>query len=230
MLALSQKLSLSSLKKTGGASAWTPTDDASLEAWYQNSVGITLNGSDVSSWADSSTNTFDMLQAIVAEQPSYNALNGELTFASAYINNLQASSQIDLLGEYTFGIRMFPTATGVVVVGSNTSPLEFVKIMNTTDVRVSDGVGQIDITLDSGSFLADMTFVITRDAANLTTLYINGVAQADTETLTGAIELDAIGVRRIDKNPYDGVIKEIQIYTSTSATLTANVIARLASL
>lgn len=230
MLSLSQKLSLSSLKTKVGASAWSPSNEASLEAWYKNKEGITLNGSDVSQWADSSTNSFDMLQATATEQPSYNASNGELTFASADVNNLQSSSHFNLPGAYTFGIRMHPSATAVVVVGSNVTPVEFIKIMNTTDVRISDGSASIDITLDSGSFLADMTFIITRDASNLTTLYVNGVAQADTETLTGSVDFDAIGVRRTDKNPYDGTISEIQVYTSTSPSLTTNVNTYLSAL
>lgn len=230
MLSLSQKLSLSSISAKGSSSAWTPGDEASLEAWYKNKVGVTLNGSDVSEWADSSTNSFNMLQSTATEQPSYNASNGELTFASADVNNLQSSSHFNLTGAYTFGIRMHPSAVAVVVVGSNVTPIEFIKIMNTTDVRISDGSGNIDITLDSGSFLADMTFVITRNASNLTTLYVNGVAQADTETLTGSIDFDAIGVRRTDKNPYDGTISEIQVYTSTSTELTTNVNTYLAAL
>ena len=228
MLSLSQKLSLNTIKPQG-PSAWSPSDEASLEAWYKNKSGIVLNGSDVSEWRDGSGNSFNMLQSTATEQPAYNASNGELTFVAADVNNLQSSSHFNLPGAYTVGIRMHPTATGVVV-GSNTDPIEFIKIMNTTDVRVSDGSGNIDITLDSGSFLADMTFVITRNASNLTTLYVNGVAQADTETLTGSVDFDAIGVRRTDKNPYDGTISEIQIFTSESAALTANVSAYLAAL
>ena len=45
MLKLGLALSLSNIKNMGG---WKPTDEASLVAWYQNKVGITLNGSDVS--------------------------------------------------------------------------------------------------------------------------------------------------------------------------------------
>tara|TARA_R100001510_G_C7618574_1_gene180041 strand:- start:209 stop:898 length:690 start_codon:yes stop_codon:yes gene_type:complete len=229
MLSLSQKLSLNRIRPQG-ASAWLPSDETSLEAWYRNKSGIVLNGSDVSEWRDGSSNGFNMLQSTATEQPAYNASNGELTFVAADVNNLQSTTHINLTGAYTFGIRMHPSATGVVVVGSNTSPIEFIKIMNTSDVRISDGSGNIDITLDSGTFLSDMTFVVTRNASNLTTLYINGVAQSDTETLTGSVDLDAIGVRRTDKNPYDGTISEIQIFTSESAALTANVNSYLAAL
>ena len=63
MLKLGLSLSLSSIKNMGG---WSPDDETSLEAWYQNEVGITLNGSDVSQWDDSSTNSHDMIQGTAA--------------------------------------------------------------------------------------------------------------------------------------------------------------------
>ena len=47
MLALKLGMSLVSSNRVGG---WSPDDESSLEAWYQNAVGITLNGSDVSRW------------------------------------------------------------------------------------------------------------------------------------------------------------------------------------
>ena len=62
MLALKLGLSLVSTPKLGG---WSPDDESSLEAWYQNAVGITLNGSDVSQWEDSSSNSYDMVQSTV---------------------------------------------------------------------------------------------------------------------------------------------------------------------
>jgi hypothetical protein len=40
-------------------------------AWYQYQTGITLNGSDVSEWADY-TGVYDMVQAGAARQPFVN--------------------------------------------------------------------------------------------------------------------------------------------------------------
>ena len=62
------------------------------------------------------------------------------------------------------------------------------------------------------------------------TLYWKGVAQADTETKAGTASIDAIGVRKTDTNPYEGTISEIQIYSSSSAALIANINDRLADL
>ena len=224
MLALKLGMSLVSSNRVGG---WSPDDESSLEAWYQNAVGITLNGSDVSQWADSSSNSYDMIQATATEQPAYSA--GTLTFVSGDTTNLQSASSLALGDEFTIGIKLAPTATGAVI-SSNTLGSEFFKVQSGSAFRVKIDGSQVDLSLDSGSFIGDYYLVITRDSSDLITLYKNGVAQADTETLAGEADIDAIGVRKTDTNPFDGTIKEIQIYSSENDDLTNNVNARLASL
>ena len=218
MLALKQGLSLVSTNTLGG---WKPSDETGLEAWYKYQTGITLNGSDVSAWADSSENSFNMVQATATEQPAYNS--GAIEFTPADTHNLQSASDITLSGAFTIGIKLEPDASNLTVLGSNTTPNEFFKISTSTTLRFKTDGSQIEITLDSGSFVADLYLVVTRNASNLITLYKNGVAQADTETLAGTADINAIGVRRTDLNPYDGTISEIQIFDTESTALTANV-------
>jgi hypothetical protein len=225
MLSLKQALSLVSTNTLGG---WQPSDETGLEAWYKYQSGITLNGSDVSAWADSSSNSFDMVQATETEQPAYNS--GAIEFTPADVHNLGSASDITLSGAFTIGIKLEPDASNVTVLGSNTTANEFFKISTSTSLRFKTDGSQIDITLDSGSFVGDNYLVITRNASNLITLYKNGVAQADTETLAGTADINAIGVRRTDLNPYDGTISEIQIYDTESAALTANVNTYLSNL
>ena len=226
MLALKQALSLVSTQALGGS--WQPSDETGLEAWYKYQTGITLNGSDVSAWADSSENSFDMVQATVTEQPAYNS--GAIEFTPADTHNLGSASDITLSGAFTIGIKLEADASNVTVLGSNTTVNEFFKISTSTVLRFKTDGSQIEITLDSGSFVADLYLVITRDASNLITLYKNGVAQADTETLAGTADINAIGVRRTDLNPYDGTISEIQIFDTESTALTANVNTYLSNL
>ena len=225
MLALKLGMSLVSSNRVGG---WSPDDESSLEAWYQNAVGITLNGSDVSQWEDSSSNSYDMIQATATEQPAYS--EGTLTFVEGDKNNLQSASSLALTDEFTVGIKLAPTKSNLTILASNTLASEFFKIATSTDLRVKIDGTQVEISLDSGSFVGDYYLVITRNVDGLLTLYKNGVAQADTETLAGTADIDAIGVRRTDLNPFDGTIKEIQIYSSESTGLTANVNDRLAGL
>ena len=218
MLALKLGLSLNNTKSLGG---WQPSDETGLEAWYKNQAGITLNGSDVSAWADSSTNSFDMVQATVSEQPAYNS--GDIDFTPANTTNLQSASDITLSGVFTVGIKLEPDVSNVAVMGSNTSTNEFFKITSTTNLRFKTDGSQVDMTIDSGTLITALNLVITRNSSDLITLYLDGVAQADTETLAGTADINAIGVRATDANPYDGTISEIQIYDTESTALTANV-------
>jgi hypothetical protein len=115
MLALKQALSLSSTKILG---AWSPEQEASLVAWYQYQTGITLNGSDVSEWADY-TGNYNMVQETAIKQPAYSS--GTLTFVLADTQFLQTTGQITLAGDFTIGFRVepFTTFTGAVL-GDNT--------------------------------------------------------------------------------------------------------------
>jgi len=227
MLALKLGMSIGGSNRPMGG--WTPdSEGTNLVAWYKNKEGITLNGSDVSAWADSSSNSFDMVQATASKQPAYNS--GDIEFVAADTQNLQSASDITLSGAFSIGIKLKPDALNLAVIGSNDQPTEFLKIMTSEALRVSTDGSLVDLSLDEGTFIADINLVLTRNASNLITLYINGVAQADTETLAGTADINAIGVRNVNNNPYDGTISEIQIYNSTSAALTANINTYLSTL
>ena len=228
MLALKLGLSLVSTRKLGG---WSPDDETSLVAWYQNAVGIALNGSDVSRWDDSApAGLYDMVQVTATEQPAYS--NGDVTFASADDNNLQTTGQISLTGDFTLGLRMKTSTTNGAFLADNTSANEFFKYSGSSFDRIAfkiAGSASTNLDLDSGTF-GDDYLVITR-VSNVVTLWKNGVAQTGTTpTVAGTSLIDVIGLRRIDTNGYDGVIKEIQIYSSSSADLTANINDRLSTL
>jgi len=226
MLALKQALSLVSTNTLGG---WQPSNETGLEAWYKYQTGITLNGSDVSAWADSSSNSFDMVQDTASEQPAYNS--GAIDFDASATQNLGSASDITLSGAFTIGIRLNPDLNNVIVIGDNTAGQnEFIKITNSTKLRMKIDNTTADITVNDGDLAADNYLVITRNASNLLTLFINGVAQTDTETLSGTANMDAIGVKAEDANPYDGTISEIQIFDTESTALTANVNTYLSNL
>jgi len=226
MLALKLGLSLVSNRKLG---SWLPTDETSAVAWYQNGEGITLNGTDVSQWADSA-NSYDMDQATEDEQPAYNASTGALTFDSSDDQSLQTSSQISLAGAFTIGIRLYPTGDfDATFIGDNTSNNHLLKYTSTSNIRIKIGGTAGNIPLDSGTF-GDDYLVITRDGSDVLTLHKNGVAQSTTITKSGTALIDAIGVRATDINSYDGTISEVQIYSSTSSDLTANVNTYLSNL
>ena len=196
---LAQRLGLS-INSTRPLGKWSPDDESSLEAWYQNAVGITLNGSDVSAWADSApAGLYDVGQSEGGKQPTYSA--GVLTFVSADKNNLQTSgANITLTGDITIGVKLHLTAGGGTLLGDNTQTGEFIRFTSSTELRIRiDNATAVNIDKDSGTFLEDAYMVLTR-SSNPITLYWKGVAQADTDTLSGTSDIDTIGVRRTDLN------------------------------
>ena len=226
MLALKLGLSLVSTPKLGG---WSPDDESSLVAWYQNAVGITLNGSDVSAWADSApAGLYDMVQATAGEQPAYSG--GVLTFVSADDNNLQTAGQISLTGDFSLGFRINTSTTNGSFLADNTTANEFFKYSSSTRILFKiAGSSSTALDLDSGTF-GDDYLVITR-VSNVVSLWKNGTKQTGTTpTVSGTSLVDVIGLRRVDLNGFDGTIKEIQIYSSSSADLTANINDRLSTL
>ena len=222
MLALKQALSLSSTKILG---AWSPGQEASLVAWYQYQTGITLNGSDVSEWADY-TGVYDMKQLTAVNQPGYLEIYGTLTFDSADTQFLQTGGQISLAGDFTIGFRVEATGTLLgTVLGDNTTSNEFMRFNGINSFRVNiDGTAQSFVINTTG----ENYYVLTRSGTTVT-IHQDGVALSPTRTYSGTADIDTIG----DSNSsaaFNGTMKEIQIYSSTSAALTANVNSRLAGL
>lgn len=220
---LAQKLGLSLPSKK--YVEWLPTNESSLEAWYQKGEGITVDGSDnVERWNDGSGNSRTMLQATSSKRPAYS--NGVITFDPANDESLQTSSQISLAEEFTIAFRANPAATNVTILADNTTSNEFIKYSTSSRIVIKiDGTSK-NLNLGSGSF-GDDYIIISRDGSDVITLYQNGVAQDSPQTLAGECDIDAIGVRATDLNPYDGTVEEVQIYSSSSANLIASINARL---
>ena len=225
MLSLSQKLSLNRVRPQGG---WTPGSD-NVVAWYKMATGIVLNGSDVSEWRDSSGNGYTMKQLDTAQQPAYSA--GVLTFDPTNNECLELDgTQIQLAGDFTIGIRFNVTATTGTLLADQTETGEFLRFQASNKIRVKiDGTAPLDLTLNSGNFGGEQYMVLTRSSGTVN-MWVDGVQQTSSGTKTGTADIDAIGIRKTDASPYDGTMREIQIYSSTSAALTANVNTWLAAL
>lgn len=220
MLSLKQSLSLNTIRPLGD---WQPSDEgARLTAWYKNQTGISLNGLDVSRWSDSSEYSNHMLQTVGSKQPAYNS--GAIRFVSADVQSLQtAGTDIELSGTFTIGIKLNIAAAGGVIIGDNTETGEFFRLHSTTILRIKIDNAAADVQLDSGTW-GDGYMVVTRNASNVITLWWNGVQQTTaTPTQSGTANIDTIGVRNPNNNPYEGTISEIQIFNAESTELTTNV-------
>ncbi len=212
--------------KTYNGGEWLPTDESSLEAWYKFGTGITDNKPGVSQWSDSSGNGHHMLQSDAADRPSHSA--GIITFDGN--DDLQSSTSINLTGALTIGIRLNTSNPTNVLLGDNLANQDLIKQVDSDTLRFKTSAGSGDIDLDGGNSFSDDHLVITRNGSNLLNLWFNGVEQADTATRGGTSIINDIGNKFNHADDFVGDMYEIQIYSSTSAELTANVIARLASL
>lgn len=221
--------SISASQYPGGE--WLPSDEGSLEAWYRFGEGVTLNGSDVSSWADSSSNSFDMVNNTATEQPAYSA--GVLTFAPADSNNLRlASGHIVLDGAFVIGFRIYPVSHNTTVVASQALSNELFKLIDADTIRVrNDGSINVNYDLDSGDTKDDAYWVLSRDGSDNLSLYKDGVLQGSAQSCPGTFDIDSIGARKTTPNYFDGIIKEIVFFKgTTSAALIANIHDRLSGL
>ena len=220
-------LSLTTIKPLGG---WTPIVEASLVAWYAYRTDITSALNKVSKWGDQSSNNNHLVQSNSAEMPTNGtgADNGTITFDDTRPDNLDTTAQISLTGDLTIGIRLNITTAGKTIIADNTSAGEFLKSVDTTNLRFKFDGKTVDLALDTGT-LGDGNLVITR-TSNEWEVWWNTILQTDTETQSGTVLLDNVGVRRTDINAFAGTIKEIQIYSAANASLTSEVINRLKSL
>jgi len=191
---------------------WLPSDEARLEAWYRFNTGITLNGSNVSAWADSSSNNFDMRQTDTGEQPAFSA--GVLTFdPSSDTQNLESGSSIELDGAFILGFKIDPAAHGVVVVASNGVVNEMIKLQSATSFRVKNDGATTNYALETGHDTKDDAYwVISRDSSNNMSVHKDGVLQEAAKSNSGTFDINCLGARRTDLNPYNGTMKEMVVF------------------
>ena len=227
MLANKLALSLPSINKVGNVVPFNPIDESSLLAWYKNKVGVGLISGRVDEWLDSSTNSYDMQQTTAIERPTYNVGGGKLGFSPPYDEHLQSPfSTMSMTGEFTIGFKINVGVSGEgTVLASNTITDRYISIKTGgTILLIHTDTGQYSLNLNALQSFTNADVVLSRDSSNLVSIYLNGTLQNDTETISGRLEINAIGIRSATNTlPFDGWMSEIQIYNSTSSTLISNV-------
>ena len=228
MLSLKLGLSLNTTKQA----VWLPTDETSVVAWFRKATKIGTSPytspplGPVTFWVDD-TGVHLMQQSNAAERPTI--ANGVITFDGS--DNLQGT-EISLTGDYTIGVKLKPTGSvsNYAVLGDNTTAGHFIKLSDDDTIFVKSGGTVKGISITDGSKFTDGGyFILTRDSSNFT-LFWNGVQQSQVAAVAGTQLIDTIGGRFIDTEDFVGDITEIQIYSSTSAALTANINTRLSTL
>ena len=227
MLANKLALSLPSINKVGDVVPFDPINESGLVAWYKNKTGITQSIGRVSDWDDSSTNNYAMLQPTFSERPAYDTSTGKLTFNPSSDQSLESGSAISIARDFTIGFKINVGTSGEgTVLASNTISDRYISIKTASTtllLQTSSGI-EYSLSLDLAQTFTNANVVLSRDSSNLVRIYINGNLQADKATISGNLEINAIGIRSATNTlPFDGWMSEIQIYNSTSSTLISNV-------
>lgn len=108
------------LANVGGAASLAPLS-ANLSLWLRADLGITLNGSNVSAWADQSGNGNNVSQSTSGFQPAYNATDANyggqssITFNAVTPTFLTLASFVLAQPTTLYVVHNFSTLTGTIV-------------------------------------------------------------------------------------------------------------------
>jgi hypothetical protein len=140
----------------GQPAPWTPLSlGSALKFWVKADTGITLNGSDVSNWADQSGNGCDVAQGTAANQPAYNAtgFNGlpTVSFTLANAECLLSAATALALGNAT---ASFFIVGQMVAVGSYSRFISFLKNGGANDYNEAGSIAAVLENSSGESFYA----------------------------------------------------------------------------
>ena len=230
------KLAFSQNLTSTVSAEFDPATHPNIKAFYKFKSLGGADISNVSNWTDQ-TGNFDMLQTTDSEKPQYTASTGAVSFDGAN-ESLQTASNITLDEQFTVAERMNLETpfNNDVVVGDNTTSGHFIRIKDsdTITVRIAGSTAQ-DFDLNSGTIqdATNFNLIVSRNDEGLIKIFFNGTEQTDTNTKSGTLLIDALGVRAVDANDLEGSLFEVQIYDDISfdtAGFITKVNNRLASL
>lgn len=217
-----------------GGSAINPGTVANLNLWLDASVGITLNGADVSAWADQSGSGNNATQGVAANQPAFSAtgLNGNPTIEFDGVDEfLQCNGPVaSFVGEdlpYTFFVvqNAGPSITngawlnfGTTVANSSLNDYRFVT-QSTPRIlhQIADGVGVANIVANE-NVSANQIYVILNSGTSGSIYRQNTLLSGPTAMNRGAITptngwIGAIKPGVVGQVYWTGKISEIILYT-----------------
>jgi hypothetical protein len=179
----------------------------------------------VETWYDQSGNGKDATQSVAASQPKIvdagvlvSGNTGEPAFTGDGVDDiLSLSSSINFgTGEFFVSTVVDVDNTGGVVIGS-ASP-NWMLLVTTSSIQVrSSNTNTIYIISPDSVLTAGESYLISLSRVeNDITAYVNGVAQADVETVvsTDTFSADRFLQRGTNGNPYPDPVSEVIIYAS----------------
>jgi hypothetical protein len=210
-----------------GGGAFNPTQISTLLAWYRSDLGITLNGSTVSGWADQSGNGHNVTQATGTKQPTYAtsdaSYNGypSLTFVQASSQNLASSTFTAIAQPLTYifvgKLTAAPTNTCQLCDGSVQRPIMYVSSGSTTVLNLQEVGG--------AAFSGTASPVLTTPfvAAGLFNGASSAIFQNNSQTAlasgtTGTNGVDQIQLSSNSTQAWNGSFTEVLVYQNLSSS------------
>ena len=204
-----------------------PNTIANCTGWFRADMGVTLNGSKVSAWADQSGSGHNLTQAVSANQPTFVSASADfnnqpaLSFAadfdwlaSASGWSLGANTSIVIIGEDNGG------SSGYAGVADNTT-----WILTAHGGKYSTaGASFVDSTV-AVSANTPSVFTMTSDGSSNVTWYINGGVTVGTGNANFAANTSGLVIGALNTLNTSGLVGKIVEVAVFSRALTANEVA-----
>jgi hypothetical protein len=218
----------------GKRRVWTPAKLTGLAFWLRADLGISLNGSNVSAWADQSGSGRNVLQNTAANQPPFaasdagfggNAVVGALSDVDP--DYLTSAAFTSIPQPYTFyAVLQLPDTVGTRDAFDLSSSFVLVRQNSTPQVLINAG---LSVTA-SGSLTSPTILCAVFNGAS-SALYLNSTTAAATGNAgTNAFDLLRIGINHAGGAPAGGKYAEIFLdATANDAATRAKAMAYLSA-
>ena len=208
---------------------WNPTKDPKLSVWLAYNTNIVDDEGAVSSWTSSVAGTDISWEQETADDQPTKIASSPIYGVSFAGDEYLTGDQVTITGTFTIGIKfkiLTATASNDVLVGDLTTAGHFIRVNDTNTVALKNGGGQKSIDVNGASVFTTNSYhdmVVSRNGSNLIEIWLNGVKQTNTNTMSGNFLLDGLGAREGVTNYFSGVIYEVIISTGQSDELSLQV-------
>lgn len=203
--------------KTRVSSGFSITDVDDLLVWLQNNTGITLNGSNVSAWADSSGNNNTARQTTETNQPLASGGGIDLDGTD---NFMTLDTALNLNGFTIFAVIDLDDTTLETLFGNGTDGTDFFRLSGTTwTIRTEGSSFQTTLTTSAGTNKYLLT-LYADVGASATRYYLedDGTAESNNTIDNKTFTVKDIGRNSANAHFFNGKLYELAIYGADLST------------
>lgn len=170
--------------------------------WVRADLGITLNGSNVSAWADQTASGMNLVQATASSQPAYNASGGGnnqayIAFPNQTKQRLAAASGTGIQSLWVVMRSIWPGAAVVVIAyeaGVTVGDVSALATSTTGTVQLNNGAsGEATVFFNQNTDVTILAYDANSDQNNTFLAVNNGTHQAGTGDGSGGLDLGPPG-------------------------------------